>query len=172
MTAPDDDDARDEAIRARAGRWVRVVRETRPPWLALGWAVCLGEPDDGLTTYRTASEPDAREVASGLEMVLGDVLAAELAEVCEERDEALRLEALADEIAAEERGARRAGRDTQNRLRALLDAARAERDRLAETVTAYLRHHDQHLGDDYYPAERRAVRLPVDGALRVARGQR
>ena len=36
---------------------------------------------------------------------------------------------------------------------------------LKQAVLAYLRFHDANLGDDYFDADRRAVRLPLDAAL-------
>jgi len=36
---------------------------------------------------------------------------------------------------------------------------------LIEDVEAYLRFHDAHLGDDYFDARRREVRMALDGAL-------
>ena len=37
---------------------------------------------------------------------------------------------------------------------------------LEKAVRDYLRYHDQNLGDDYFDAERRAVRMPLDEALK------
>lgn len=36
---------------------------------------------------------------------------------------------------------------------------------LHEAIVAYLKFHDANLGDDYFDAERRAVRLPLDAAI-------